>query len=55
MMTLYAPLAETTPEEFRRVIDVTFLGYVYGTMSALRRMLPRDHGAGVTVTTPSET
>src|SRR5207244_5027879 len=36
-------------DEFRRVTEVTYLGYVYGTMSALRRMLPRDSGTIVQV------
>src|SRR5439155_19832695 len=38
-----------TPEEFRRVTEVTYLGQVYGTMAALKRMLPRDRGAIVLV------
>jgi hypothetical protein len=33
-----------TPEEFQRVTEVTYLGYVYGSLSALRRMRPRDRG-----------
>jgi short-subunit dehydrogenase len=44
MATVFAPVMETTPEEFRRVTEVTYLGYVYGTQAALRRMLPRDEG-----------
>jgi NAD(P)-dependent dehydrogenase (short-subunit alcohol dehydrogenase family) len=39
-----APVTELTPGEFRRVTEVTYLGYVHGTMAALRRMLPRDRG-----------
>ena len=49
MATVFAPLAETTPEEFRRATEVTYLGYVYGTMAALRRMRPRDRGTIVQV------
>ena len=49
MTTLYAPVAEMAAEEFSRIIDVTFLGYVHGTMSALRRMRPRDRGTIVQV------
>jgi NAD(P)-dependent dehydrogenase (short-subunit alcohol dehydrogenase family) len=49
MTTVYAPVVETAADEFRRVIEVTFLGYVHGTMSALRRMLPRDRGTIVQV------
>jgi short-subunit dehydrogenase len=33
-----------TPEEFKRVTEVTYLGSVYGTMAALKRMLPRNKG-----------
>ena len=49
MVTVYAPVARLTPEEFRRVTEVTFLGSVWGTMAALRRMLPRDRGTIVQV------
>jgi len=49
MASVLAPLAEVTPEEFRRVTEVTYLGYVWGTMAALRRMRPRDRGCVVQV------
>jgi len=49
MATVFAPVEQTTPEEFRRVTEVTYLGYVWGTMAALRRMLPRDRGTIVQV------
>ncbi len=49
MLSVYSPVKEMTPDEFRRVTEVTYLGYVHGTMSALRRMLPRDHGTIVQV------
>src|SRR6476469_1531771 len=42
MTTVYAPIDEITPEEFHRATEVTYLGYVYGTMAALRRMKPRN-------------
>jgi hypothetical protein len=38
-----------TAEEFKRVTEVTYLGYVYGTLAALKRMLPRDRGTIVHV------
>jgi len=44
MASVFSPFKEITPEEFRRVTEVTYLGYVYGTMAALRRMLPRNRG-----------
>ena len=49
MTSVFSPVKEMTPEEFRRVTEVTYLGYVYGTLAALRRMLPRDHGSIVQV------
>ncbi|WP_367618183.1 SDR family oxidoreductase [Variovorax sp. CAN15] len=42
--TVFAPVLETTPEEFRRVTEVTYLGAVHGTLAALRRMHPRNDG-----------
>jgi NAD(P)-dependent dehydrogenase (short-subunit alcohol dehydrogenase family) len=49
MLSVFSPIKEMTPEEFKRVTDVTYLGSVYGTLSALRRMLPRDRGVIVEV------
>ncbi|MGW7791203.1 SDR family oxidoreductase, partial [Streptomyces tricolor] len=47
--TVFAPFEEITAEEFQRVTDVTYLGFVNGTRSALKRMLPRDRGTVVQV------
>jgi NAD(P)-dependent dehydrogenase (short-subunit alcohol dehydrogenase family) len=47
MATVFAPLHEITPEEFRRSTEVTYLGTVHGTMTALRRM--RERGSGTIV------
>jgi NAD(P)-dependent dehydrogenase (short-subunit alcohol dehydrogenase family) len=44
MVTVFAPVWQITPEEFRRVTDVTYLGVVHGTMAALRKMRPINHG-----------
>lgn len=44
MTSVLGPITEVTPDEFRRVTEVTYLGVVYGTQAALRRMLPRDRG-----------
>lgn len=49
MTTIFGPVSEITPEEFRRATEVTYLGGVYGTMSALRRMRARDSGVVVNV------
>jgi NAD(P)-dependent dehydrogenase (short-subunit alcohol dehydrogenase family) len=47
MVGVFAPVRETTADEFRRVTEVTYLGAVHGTRAALRRMLPRDRGTVV--------
>jgi NAD(P)-dependent dehydrogenase (short-subunit alcohol dehydrogenase family) len=47
--SVFSSIKEMTPEEFRRVTEVTYLGYVYGTLAALKRMLPRDRGVIVQV------
>jgi len=49
MTAVLAEVRETKPEEFKRVTEVTYLGSVNGTMTALRRMLPRDEGVIVQV------
>lgn len=47
--TVFAPFTEISPEEFRRVTEATYLGYVYATRAVLERMLPRDRGTIVQV------
>ena len=49
MVSVFSPVKEMTPQEFKRVTEVTYLGFVYGTLSALKRMLPRDRGVIVQV------
>jgi len=49
MVSVFSPVEETEPKEYRRVTEVTYLGYVYGTLAALKRMLPRDEGVIVQV------
>ena len=49
MATVFAPFLEVEPAEFKRATEVTYLGAVYGTLSALKRMVPRDHGTVVQV------
>ncbi len=49
MVSVFSPVKEMQPEEFKRVTDVTYLGYVYGTLAALKRMLPRDRGVIIQV------
>ncbi|OKK04382.1 short-chain dehydrogenase [Streptomyces sp. CB03234] len=46
---VFAPFTEIGADEFRRVTEVTYLGYVNGTRAALRRMVPRDRGTVVQV------
>jgi NAD(P)-dependent dehydrogenase (short-subunit alcohol dehydrogenase family) len=47
--SVFAPFTEITAAEFKRVTEVTYLGFVYGTMAALSRMKPRDRGTIVQV------
>ncbi|AKK26953.1 SDR family oxidoreductase [Mycobacterium sp. EPa45] len=47
--SVFAPFTEIEPDEFRRVTEVSYLGFVYGTMAALARMRPRDAGTVVQV------
>jgi short-subunit dehydrogenase len=49
MVTVFAPVSDITPEEFKRVTEVTYLGTVHGTMAALKRMKPRNKGTIVQV------
>src|ERR1051325_10580445 len=49
MTSVFSPVREMTADEFKRVTEVTYLGCVYGTLAALKRMLPRDRGAIVQV------
>ncbi|HLL25810.1 MAG TPA: SDR family oxidoreductase, partial [Kofleriaceae bacterium] len=49
MTTIFGPVDQVTPDEFARVIDVTFLGCVWGTQAALRAMKPRNRGVIVQV------
>ncbi len=49
MASVFSPVKEMTPEEFRRVTEVTYLGCVYGTLAALKRMLPRNRGVIVQI------
>jgi NAD(P)-dependent dehydrogenase (short-subunit alcohol dehydrogenase family) len=49
MASVFSPVKEMTAEEYRRVTEVTYLGYVHGTLAALKRMLPRDRGTIVQV------
>ncbi len=49
MTTVFSPFLEITPDEFKRVTEVTYLGFVYGTMSALKRMKERNEGVIVQV------
>lgn len=44
MGAVLAPFRTLTPDEFRRVTDVTYLGFVNGTRAALELMVPRDRG-----------
>jgi short-subunit dehydrogenase len=49
MATVFGPVAALSPDEIRRVTEVTFLGQVHGTMAALTHMKPRDKGTIVQI------
>jgi NAD(P)-dependent dehydrogenase (short-subunit alcohol dehydrogenase family) len=49
MTSVFSPIKKMTADEFKRVTEVTYLGYVYGTLAALERMLPRDRGVIIQV------
>ena len=49
MLSVFSPVKEMKAEEYKRVTEVTYLGYVYGTLAALKRMLPRNRGTIVQV------
>lgn len=49
MTTVFAPVSEISADEFRRATEVTYLGAVHGTLSALKRMRPRNRGTIVQV------
>ncbi len=49
MVSVFSPFKEMEPKEFERVTNVTYLGTVYGTLTALKRMLPRNKGTIVQV------
>jgi NAD(P)-dependent dehydrogenase (short-subunit alcohol dehydrogenase family) len=49
MVSVFSPVKELEPDEVKRVTEVTYLGVVYGTLAALKRMLPRDRGSIVQV------
>ena len=44
MVSVFSPVKQMRPAEYRRVTEVTYLGTVHGTLAALERMLPRDRG-----------
>src|SRR5512146_229382 len=44
MVSVFSPVKEMRPEEYRRVTEVDYLGFVHGTLAALRHMLPRNAG-----------
>jgi hypothetical protein len=45
MVSVFSPIRHMQPDEYRRVMEVTYLGVVHGTLAALARMLPRDRGS----------
>jgi NAD(P)-dependent dehydrogenase (short-subunit alcohol dehydrogenase family) len=54
-VTVYARFEDTTPEEFRRVIEVNYLGHVHGALSALPRLRQTGGGALIFVSSVEST
>ncbi|MFC5862356.1 SDR family oxidoreductase [Acidicapsa dinghuensis] len=44
MVSVFSPVKEMEAADYKRVTDVLYLGFVHGTLAALKRMLPRDRG-----------
>lgn len=49
MVSVFSPVREMQASDYKRVTDVVYLGFVHGTLSALKRMLPRDRGTVVQI------
>src|SRR6478735_3685854 len=49
MATIFSDALSIAPADFKRATEVTYLGAVWGTLAALRRMKPRDRGTIVQV------
>ena len=49
MVSMYSPFMQMSHEEFKHIVEVTFLGSVYGTHCALKRFQPRDKGVIIQV------
>ncbi|WP_342110504.1 SDR family oxidoreductase [Methylobacterium sp. SI9] len=49
MVTIYAPVQQTSPDEYKRATEVTYLGQVHGTLAALKHMQSRDAGTIVCI------
>ena len=49
MVSVFSPVKEMQASDYKRVTDVVYLGFVHGTLSALKRMLPRDRGMVVQI------
>jgi NAD(P)-dependent dehydrogenase (short-subunit alcohol dehydrogenase family) len=49
MVSVFSPISEMRADEFERVTDVNYLGYVYGTLAALRHMRPRNQGVVIQI------
>ena len=49
MVSVFSPVKEMTPDDYKRVTEVTYLGFVNGTLTALKHMLPKNSGIIVQV------
>jgi NADP-dependent 3-hydroxy acid dehydrogenase YdfG len=49
MVSVFSPVKEMTAADYKRVTDVLYLGFVHGTLAALKRMLQRDRGTMIQI------
>jgi NAD(P)-dependent dehydrogenase (short-subunit alcohol dehydrogenase family) len=49
MVTIFSPFMDIAPEDYKRATEVSYLGYVWGTQAALKRMKPRNKGTIIQV------
>ena len=49
MVSVFSPVKEMEASDYKRVTEVLYLGFVHGTLSALKRMLPRDRGTVIQI------
>ncbi|HEX4488170.1 MAG TPA: SDR family oxidoreductase [Terriglobales bacterium] len=44
MVSVFSPVKQMEASDYKRVTEVLYLGFVHGTLAAMKRMIPRDRG-----------